>query len=102
VLYLLKGRFFRGGMNTIDWADINAGGVFTANAGLCNNVGHDVPFLSLLTASVKPVVCRHSNKIRDGPLLGAELVPSDIVLEKDILYGGVPRLSTQEYSLLFK
>lgn len=44
VLYLLKSRLFRGRMNTINRAHIDAGGVFAANAGLGNNVGHDVPF----------------------------------------------------------
>jgi hypothetical protein len=34
-------------------------------------------------------------------LLGAEPAPAHIVLQKDMLYGGVLRLSTQEYPLLF-
>lgn len=44
VVYLLKSGLFRGGMNTINRADIDAGGIFTANAGLCNNEGHDISF----------------------------------------------------------
>ena len=44
VVYLLECGFFGGGMDTVDGADIDAGGVFTANAGLCNNEGHGVSF----------------------------------------------------------
>jgi hypothetical protein len=39
--------------------------------------------------------------MRDGPLLGAEPVPSHIVLQKDMLYGGVLLLSIPKYLLLF-
>src|SRR6185437_5334164 len=74
------GRFVLGGMNTIDRARIDTGGVFVAKTGCRNDIGHvgPFPFPTLLPVNGGAVLLKHAIAACSNYVVALSMQPSNL------------------------